>query len=347
MDRAAQGVLPRRERVMTTTSSAGCPGSPSCSAAHVTRCCPSTGWRSRCSRTFRGTSSLTVTASPTKGLEPTLGLVESLSRHGYAVVPHLSARLVADAAELAEIVARLRAVAVRDVFVVAGDPEEPRGKLPRRRSTCSRRSTSSVARSPRWGSPAIRRATRSSTTRRRSRRCSRSPGTPRTSSSQVCFDPAVTAQWIEDVWARGTRLPIYIGVPGAVSRAKLLRVSDPDRDRRLAALPAEERQLREPLPARRLQPDALVDGLGPVLDRGEGRRLPCVHVQRRRGHRTLAPPAAGLGFPGHEARFLTHRSKESDARRGRHRSRRQRPDAARARLRRGRPASRARPARSA
>ena len=25
--------------------------------------------------------------------------------------------------------------------------------------------------------------------------------------SQVCFDPAVTAQWIEDVWARGTRLP--------------------------------------------------------------------------------------------------------------------------------------------
>ena len=36
--------------------------------------------------------------------------------------------------------------------------------------------------------------------------------------SQVCFDPTVTARWIEDVWARGTRLPVYVGVPGAVSR---------------------------------------------------------------------------------------------------------------------------------
>ena len=72
--------------------------------------------------------------------------------------------------------------------------------------------------------------------------------------SQVCFDPAVTAQWIEDVWARGTRLPVYVGVPGAVSRAKLLAGLDADRDRRLAALPAQERQLRGPLPARRLQP---------------------------------------------------------------------------------------------
>jgi methylenetetrahydrofolate reductase (NADPH) len=41
----------------------------------------------------------------------------------------------------------------------------------------------------------------------------------------VCFDPAVTARWIDDVWARGIRLPIHVGIPGAVSRAKLLRVS--------------------------------------------------------------------------------------------------------------------------
>ena len=43
--------------------------------------------------------------------------------------------------------------------------------------------------------------------------------------SQVCFDPAVTALWIDDVWTRGTRLPIYVGIPGVVGRAKLLRVS--------------------------------------------------------------------------------------------------------------------------
>ena len=70
---------------------------------------------------------LTVTASPTKGLEPTLALTEALVGHGYTVVPHLSARLVADASEAAEMAERLRAVGVGDVFVVAGDPEEPKG----------------------------------------------------------------------------------------------------------------------------------------------------------------------------------------------------------------------------
>ena len=72
---------------------------------------------------------LTVTASPTKGLEPTIELAGSLTRHGYGVVPHVSARLVADMVELEEIVARLREGGVRDVFVVAGDAEEPRGSF--------------------------------------------------------------------------------------------------------------------------------------------------------------------------------------------------------------------------
>ena len=43
--------------------------------------------------------------------------------------------------------------------------------------------------------------------------------------SQICFDSAVTLDWIERVWARGTRLPIYVGIPGAVPRTKLMRVS--------------------------------------------------------------------------------------------------------------------------
>ena len=46
---------------------------------------------------------VTVTASPVKGLEPTLALTERLAAHGYQVVPHLSARLVRDRAHLADI----------------------------------------------------------------------------------------------------------------------------------------------------------------------------------------------------------------------------------------------------
>ena len=44
--------------------------------------------------------------------------------------------------------------------------------------------------------------------------------------SQICFDPDVTAAWVTAVWERGTRLPIHIGLPGAVPCPKLLRVSE-------------------------------------------------------------------------------------------------------------------------
>ena len=37
---------------------------------------------------------VTVTASPTKGLEPTMELVTSLASDGYDVVPHLAARMI-------------------------------------------------------------------------------------------------------------------------------------------------------------------------------------------------------------------------------------------------------------
>src|SRR5208282_5858931 len=60
---------------------------------------------------------VTVTASPTRGLEPTLELTEHLAGHGYHVVPHLSARLVRDRSHLAEIVSRLTATGTDDVFV--------------------------------------------------------------------------------------------------------------------------------------------------------------------------------------------------------------------------------------
>ena len=83
------------------------------------------------------------------------------------------------------------------------------------------------------------------------------------------FDPAVTARWVESVWARGTRLPIYVGIPGAVSRAKLLRVST------RIGIGDSLRFLRKhsSFAGRFLRggfgPDPLVDGLGSVLASGK------------------------------------------------------------------------------
>jgi methylenetetrahydrofolate reductase (NADH) len=48
---------------------------------------------------------VTVTASPVKGLEPTLELTGRLAAHGYRVVPHVPARLLRDDVHLKEVVA--------------------------------------------------------------------------------------------------------------------------------------------------------------------------------------------------------------------------------------------------
>src|ERR687890_84724 len=60
---------------------------------------------------------ITVTASPAKGLDATLDLSERLAKQGYAVVPHLAARMIRDRAQLAEICDRLTGAGVRSVFV--------------------------------------------------------------------------------------------------------------------------------------------------------------------------------------------------------------------------------------
>jgi methylenetetrahydrofolate reductase (NADPH) len=167
---------------------------------------------------------LTVTASPTKGLGPTFDLAESLVGHGYEVVPHLSARLVRDTAQLAEHVARLRGTGVREVFVVAGDAQQPHGAFDGAASLLEALEALDhpferigITGYPE-SHPLIDDETTIAAMFAKARHASYI-------ASQVCFDPQVTAQWIEDVWGRGTRLPIYVGVPGVVSRAKLLRVS--------------------------------------------------------------------------------------------------------------------------
>jgi methylenetetrahydrofolate reductase (NADPH) len=212
---------------------------------------------------------VTVTASPTKGLGPTFDLAARLVGHGYDVVPHLSARLIRATGHLAELVDRLRAIGVRDVFVVAGDAQEPQGPF---EGAAELLDTLADLGHPfeRIGitgypesHPLIDDETTIAAMFAKARHATYIV-------SQVCFDPWVTAQWIEDVWARGTRLPIYVGVPGVVSRTKLVRVS------RRIGIGDSVRFLRKngSFAARFFRPggfspDPLVDGLGVVLESGK------------------------------------------------------------------------------
>ena len=70
---------------------------------------------------------VTVTCSPSKGIEATLSLVEHLSQQDLTVIPHVAARQVTDTGHLKEILARLTDDGIKMIFVPGGDIEPPVG----------------------------------------------------------------------------------------------------------------------------------------------------------------------------------------------------------------------------
>jgi len=167
---------------------------------------------------------LTVTASPAKGLDHTLELAGALAAHGYPVVPHISARLVIDHAHLVELVARMTEMGVNDVFVVAGDADHPAGAFEGAAALLDAMQELGhpfeqvgITGYPE-SHPIIDDETTIAAMFEKARYATYI-------ASQICFDSRVTVAWINNVWARGTRLPILVGIPGMVPRAKLMRVS--------------------------------------------------------------------------------------------------------------------------
>ncbi|MGH8867643.1 MAG: methylenetetrahydrofolate reductase [Actinomycetes bacterium] len=162
-----------------------------------------------------------VTASPSKGLEPTLGLTERLVGHGYRVVPHVSARLVVDEVHLAEIVARLRALGVDDVFVPAGDADPPYGRYDAALPLLADLTALGrpFARVGITGYPQSHPAISDAET---VRAMTAKSGHADYIVSNLCFDPKALRAWVEDVRRRGVTLPIRLGVAGPVERTRLL-----------------------------------------------------------------------------------------------------------------------------
>ncbi|MDN5789655.1 MAG: methylenetetrahydrofolate reductase [Micrococcales bacterium] len=164
---------------------------------------------------------VTVTASPVKGLDATLELATALARDGYDVVPHLAARMITGRAELEDIVARLKESGVRTVFVPAGDATEPAGDFagsldllhvltdlgdpfeqvgitgyPESHPSID----DDVVIQSMWDK--------------------RQHATHIV--SNMTFDAEHVARWAERLRRRGITLPLYVGVPGPVERTKLL-----------------------------------------------------------------------------------------------------------------------------
>jgi methylenetetrahydrofolate reductase (NADH) len=167
---------------------------------------------------------VTVTASPVKGLEPTIELAERLAARGYRVVPHLAARSVTDDAHLAEIVARLTACGVDDVFVPGGDAPHPAGRFDSALPLLERLTEMGrpFARIGITGYPESHPKIHDDVTIQamwdKRRHASYIV-------SNVCFDAARLGGWIRRIRARGVSLPLYMGVAGPADRARLLRMA--------------------------------------------------------------------------------------------------------------------------
>ena len=167
---------------------------------------------------------ITVTASPRRGIEATIDLAERLGRQGYQVVPHISARLIRDDAHLREVLARVAAIGRREIFVIAGDAKEPAGQFPDSVSllTALMSEPHGMREIGVTGYPERHSFIDDDLTIQAmwdKRRIATYIV------SNLCFDPRVVKKWIGRVRRRGVQLPIHIGLAGVADPAKLLRIS--------------------------------------------------------------------------------------------------------------------------
>ena len=166
---------------------------------------------------------VTVTASPRKGLEATLSLSERLARAGYPVVPHLSARLVRDRGHLDDVLARLHEAGIHELFVPAGDATEP-GEYQSAEDLLEAMGESR-SRFDRIGITGYPESHHLISDEETIRAMFAKAEMATDIISQLCFEPDVIEGWIRNVRERGTHLPIWIGMPGCVDYAKLVRIT--------------------------------------------------------------------------------------------------------------------------
>lgn len=166
---------------------------------------------------------VTVTASPGKGLEATLDLAERLAGHGYAVVPHLAARMVSGRTELGEIVDRLTGKGISRVFVPGGDAE-PAGDyldalaLLEDLALLGRPFSHVGITGYPESHPSIHDDLTVQSMWDKRRHATHIV-------SNLTFDASVVRDWLHRLRARGVEMPLLLGIPGPVERTKLLSMA--------------------------------------------------------------------------------------------------------------------------
>jgi methylenetetrahydrofolate reductase (NADPH) len=210
-------------------------------------------------------ATVSVTASPAKGIEATVALCEQLQARGFRAVPHLSARMIRDRGHLAELIAWLEGAGVDRAFVVGGDAKEP-GDYPDGLSLL--RALAEIGHPlSEIGIPAypqghafIADAPLLEALRAKAAFASYM-------TTQLCFDPNAIASWLAARRAEGIALPVHLGLPGVAEPQRLLAISA-----RIGVADTHRFLVKNTRFIARLirsggfyRPDGLLEGLAPLL----------------------------------------------------------------------------------
>jgi methylenetetrahydrofolate reductase (NADPH) len=168
-------------------------------------------------------ATVTITASPTKGIEPALDYATELALRGFAVVPHIAARSIGNQAHLSQVLDTLTEADIRRIFVIGGDAKEA-GEFSDALSLIQAIEALGyplpeigLAAYP-GGHPFI-----PDDVLRQALKDKQPYASYMT--TQMCFDPAIISNWISDARADGITLPIHLGMPGVAPLHKLISIS--------------------------------------------------------------------------------------------------------------------------
>ena len=209
-------------------------------------------------------ANVTITASPSHGIESTIELAEHMVASGHEPVPHLSAHMIRDRAHLSELLARCRVAGLREAFVVGGDAKD-RGEfhdglalLRAMHELGHPFATIGVPSYPE-GHVDIPGPRLLEALLEKQRYASYM-------ATQMCFNPDAIVRWIAEMRRQGVRLAVHLGTPGVADVAKLMtisaRIGIADSARYLKK---NKRMVGHLLTPGKFGPDALLEGVAPAF----------------------------------------------------------------------------------
>lgn len=168
-------------------------------------------------------ATVSVTASPGKGIEATVELAIELEASGLLAIPHLSARMIRDRAHLAELLGRLDDAGIDRAFVVGGDADEP-GEFPDGLSLL--RAMAELGRLPNeLGVPCYPQGHLDIGDDVLLGSLHDKAPFVQYMTTQLCFDATSIESFIAARRAEGMTLPVKLGIPGVAAIPRLLSIS--------------------------------------------------------------------------------------------------------------------------